>query len=168
MKRCLLLIFFIGMSIECRCQQAESPDYIEIEYTGVQENPISNLVLSIENIRYDINCNCFVSAKNRNDYPDKKSIPDLIAFKYDFITINKKTFDRIFTFVNAHQRFYANDANTHLDEYDNYTIHMCVDGHTYKPRKIYYKLKDRFFDDLIACLQKLPHDNRIIEAIRRY
>jgi hypothetical protein len=167
MKCSLIIFFLIVLSIKSYCQQTESPNYIQIKHTGLEEKPVTSIVLSIEKIQYNFSCDCFISAKNDKENANKKDVRDLLSANDFFKIINESEFFKIYDFLNSQQKYYTNESKKNHGDYDDYAVDINVDN-SIKTYNIYFKSKTRFFHSLSAYLQKLPDSKEIIEVLRSY
>ncbi|MHB8209098.1 hypothetical protein [Mucilaginibacter sp.] len=162
----LLVILLIGLRANATQINKDSVQFIEFVHTGITTKTINPLFISTQKLDLHLNQRQTSDLKQILAYSKKKLTPQIerkyLSGIYDTIVTDQSTFSAIRRFIMDNKSLYTN--KTHINDdpsTESYNIHL----NKTETFSIYYKFKDKFFNNLKAFIIRGHYDKRVEKAL---
>jgi hypothetical protein len=149
--------------INCNKTQYDTNKLIEFVHIGIVNHPIPPLYISTEKIDIHLNKRQIAELQKiigKNVKITTEKVQQYIKVKYNLIVTDKKTFRAVSEFIYSNKDFYTNSDHQNNDpNVESYNVH--INGVNFS---IYYKLKEKYFDNMKVYLSRKECDTNVIKA----
>ena len=144
--------------------QNNSSEFIEFAHTGIVRKYTPTLFISTEKLQIHLSEEQMTNLKHMlgKSKVTQQKIEEYINIKYNRVITDSKTFFIIKEFIQGHKNYYTNNIrqnnNPSTESFD-----VSINGTV--TFSIYYKFKNKFFNDLESYLDKKQCGKKVIEAL---